>query len=93
MSSPMSPARRTQIRSDFTSWNGLALDCDRIDATFAVVAELLDEVEQLNDAASEALRVIDDGPQMISACIEEHWSVVAHRAADLLRTAKEDHHA
>ena len=83
----MSPARRAQIRAFHTGWNHLALDADRIDATFAVVAELLDEVERLNAAADAALRVIDDGPQMVSDRVEEHWSVVACRAADVLRKA------
>lgn len=45
------------------------------------------EVKYLRAQGAEALRVLDDGPQMISACVEEHWSVVAQRAADALRTA------
>ena len=44
----MSPTRLAELRATFTGWNGLALDADRIDATFAVVTELLDEVERLN---------------------------------------------
>jgi hypothetical protein len=43
------------------------------------------EVKHLRTQATEALAVIDDGPQMVSDRVEEHWSVVAQRAADALR--------
>ncbi len=45
------------------------------------------EVKHLRTQAAEALAVIDDGPQMVSDRVEEHWSVVAQRAADALRAA------
>jgi hypothetical protein len=45
------------------------------------------EVKHLRTQAAEALAVIDDGPQMVSDRVEEHWSAVAQRAAGALRAA------
>jgi hypothetical protein len=49
--------------------------------------KLTQERDRLRAAATEALQVIEAGPQMVSDRVEEHWSVVAGRAADVLRKA------
>lgn len=57
------------------------------------LARLHDEHDRMRIGISRALYELDCGPQMVSDRVEEHWSVVAQRAAGVLRIAKEDHHA
>jgi hypothetical protein len=51
------------------------------------LGRLHDEHNRMRIGISRALYQIDSGPQMVSDRVEEHWSVVACRAADVLRTA------
>lgn len=46
------------------------------------------EIARLRAAIAEALRLIDVGPQMVNERVEQHWSVVAHGAAKVLRATE-----
>lgn len=66
-----------------------------IDADATAAVKLLDkqndargrEIQRLRACIAEALQLIEAGPQMVNDRVQQHWSVVAQGAANVLRTA------
>ncbi|HEX8808338.1 MAG TPA: hypothetical protein VF760_05015, partial [Xanthobacteraceae bacterium] len=45
------------------------------------------DLERAKGHLAEALRILDDGPQWVNDRVQQHWSVPAARAAEILRGA------
>lgn len=56
----------------------------RADAVLAVVQP---ELDRLRASLAAALQVLDDGPQWVNDRVQQHWSVPAMQAAEILRAS------